>query len=758
MTVLRVFATAASVLCLAACGGGGGGGGLNATPSSPAPAPTPTPTPVNFDTAEFRFSEGLGEINAIPAYDAGLSGEGSIVAIIDSGVDPTHPDLDGNLHPASQDVVFGRTQNTGLVGLNSHGTAVAGIAAAERNGAGMHGVAFNAQILSLRADAPGDCGDGANCSLFDSDIARGVDIAVAQGADVINLSLGGSSPSSTLRVALANAADAGVVIVISAGNSGEANPTDFALAGLTPALFGKTIVVGSNGRDLDIVDESARAGVAQEIYLLAPSSVATTGLGGGYVIAAGTSFAAPHVAGAVAVLAELFPNLSSEEIVSILLDTATDLGASGTDAIYGRGLLNLGAAVAPQGTQSAVTGVAADGAPQTTPLEGAQILAGAAFGDAFTAGGAFQGLATLDSYDRHFAADVTNRIRNAATADALVSEALYARTIETGASSFSLAPGASANVSFWRDIPHGLPLSSYADEISSSVDGMSFTFATALTKNTHLSFTSGDGRLTERAQNRAGALTGAGRNASFADFGEGAGRAVSVDHTLAKGLSASLTLVSRTYEASTLAPGTEAGMRAAKFDVSGETGPLRVNGALGMMSERGALLGAIGEGAFDLGPGADTYFVSGGVEASLPFGWSAFANAETGRTRAVAPDDAVIKSFSTLSSFGFAAAVKRANAWRRGDVFALSVSQPLRIEDGALRLTDLQYVDDGWREITRDGRLAPTGRQIDVELSYTAPLSDRVSVSAHLLAQQDPGHSALGDDDRAVVVTLFNRF
>lgn len=159
---------------LAGCGGGGGGGGGAA--------------PTNFNTAEFQANFGLGSINVLSTYSGGFTGTGQTIAVIDTGIDVDHPDLDANIAAASTDIV---TSNAAFLNdIDGHGTQVSGVAAAERNSVGTHGVAFNSQILAIRADSIGSC--LTLCSFTNTDVADAIDFAVANGAGVINLSIGGS--------------------------------------------------------------------------------------------------------------------------------------------------------------------------------------------------------------------------------------------------------------------------------------------------------------------------------------------------------------------------------------------------------------------------------------------------------------------------------------------------------------------------------------------------------------------------------------
>ena len=133
------------------------------------------------------------EIRADSAYAAGGTGQGITVAVIDTGVDPNNAELtnpNNDISPASTDVVG--TRNT-PAGVGAHATWVADVIGAEFNGFGTVGVAYKSTILSVRADSAGSC-TGANsngCSFTDDDLATGITYAVAHGAKVINLSVGG---------------------------------------------------------------------------------------------------------------------------------------------------------------------------------------------------------------------------------------------------------------------------------------------------------------------------------------------------------------------------------------------------------------------------------------------------------------------------------------------------------------------------------------------------------------------------------------
>jgi hypothetical protein len=206
----------------------------------------------------------------------------------------------------------------------------------------------------LRVDQPGTCPSA--CDFDSSDIAAGIDAARVAGARVINLSFGGDDSSNILD-AVRRATAAGIIVVVAAGNQGSSAPTKLAaaLASLAP---NQVIIVGALGQGVEwntnyneISSISNRAGPFSHSYLAAPGHLIHAVLNTGQVdFISGTSFSAPVVTGAVSLIAEAFPTLSSKQILQLLFMTADDLGSPGVDVIYGNGRLNIGRAFQPVGT------------------------------------------------------------------------------------------------------------------------------------------------------------------------------------------------------------------------------------------------------------------------------------------------------------------------------------------------------------------------------------------------------------------------
>lgn len=419
---LRLALLLSPAVLLAACGGEGGAGPSSPGASAPPVAPTPTPTPVNYDTPEYRASAAAAEANVLPAWQAGASGAGVTIGLVDSGLADPLGEFTGRIAAQSRDVTG---QGRSVTDVSGHGTAVSAVAAASRNGARIVGIAPGATIAMMRADN-GDCRDG--CNYTDSAIAAGLEAAVSAGAKVVNISLGGSSGNTALRSAFARAAAAGTVIVLSAGNDGLAEVDPLPAAALSAGGPGNVIIVGSVGASGTISSFSNRAGAAQANFItsLGEEVLSFDHQGTAYIYS-GTSFAAPAVTAAVALLAQAFPNLSAGQLVELILTSADDAGTAGTDRTYGRGLLNIGRAMSPSG-QTSLAGTAIP-----VPLVASGNL-GSAFGNGLSGATGLASVPITDRYDRLYTISLGNTLRTASPSrltGRLASASLISASTET---------------------------------------------------------------------------------------------------------------------------------------------------------------------------------------------------------------------------------------------------------------------------------------------------------------------------------------
>lgn len=276
-----------------------------------------------------------------------LTGEGVKIAIIDSGVDYTHSDLGGCFGEGCK--VIGGYDFVNLDGDPmddyGHGTHVTAIAAG--NGV-LKGVAPDAKILAYKVL------DNSGSGYWD-DVLFGIEQAILDDADIINLSLGGlgGNPDDFLSSAVDLAVDAGVVVVVAAGNNGQSQNTI-----TTPGLARKAITVGAITKDKELTDFSSRGPVywGDDKILIKPDIVApgveicaaqygnwlgNSCLDEEHIKLNGTSMATPHVAGAAALLKQKDPNLTPLKIKSILKNNTSNLNINSPIYEQGYGTLDI---------------------------------------------------------------------------------------------------------------------------------------------------------------------------------------------------------------------------------------------------------------------------------------------------------------------------------------------------------------------------------------------------------------------------------
>jgi type VII secretion-associated serine protease mycosin len=251
------------------------------------------------------------------------TGDGVTVAVIDSGVDATHPELSGKVI-LGEDFVDGSTDaRTDPVG---HGTAVASIIAGKSSG-----LAPDVTVLPVRVL------DEDNRYRSAATVAEGVAWAVREGADVINLSLGGAGQSPALRTAIDLAMANDVVIVACTGNLRDETGIEVWYPAREPGVVAVTGLTWSDGSP---PEHWTRSVGGPEAVLAAPAVLTAAAPGGGYREVQGTSFAAALVTGAAALVRARWPDATAGEVVYRLVATAEDLGEPGRDPEHGFGLLD----------------------------------------------------------------------------------------------------------------------------------------------------------------------------------------------------------------------------------------------------------------------------------------------------------------------------------------------------------------------------------------------------------------------------------
>jgi hypothetical protein len=700
------------------------------------------------------------------------------VGVIDSGIDPASHEFTGRIHAQSGDVAGTR----GLGDDDGHGTAVTRVLAAAKDDLDMHGIAFNATILALRADTPGSCTTAAageteaNCSFADSAIAAGVNRAVTAGARVINISLGGVGGASTsLRNAISAATRAGIIIVVSAGNEGNDaaprfdpnNPSPFAQA-LVANGNGLVIIAASVDDQGVISDFSNRAGASQAVTLSALGESICCEYqndmifrfqqnGSTFVrVFNGTSFSAPQIAGAVALLAQAFPNLTGAQIVDLLLTRARDAGAAGTDAIYGRGILDIARAFAPAGTLSlagTTTVVAPNGNGGTTSGPMGDVALSNRSVDAVI----------LDSYGRAYDINLAHGL--AATTPRL---RLTPALVDQGRSVGARAGDAEIAFSISGSSIGGAQMTPLAlsDGQQRQARILAGRVSAAISKDMRFSL-----GIRQAAAGQVAALQGmqggAFLTATEARLESGFERAPDSSFALRRqigsfGLTGSAELgAARLYERA----GAEF-IRGGTHRYPYSTVGLSLDRAIGAaklavgaswMREDETVLGA--RFANFLGrEGARSLFVDGNGAVQLGRDWSLGASWRQGWT--YANSSATVTGQSQLKSNAFSFDLARSNAFSGGDRLAFRIAQPLRVTSGGLALNVPVAYDYATLTPTfgvRRFSLAPTGREIASEVAWMVPLGGGY-FSSNLFWRQEPGHFETAPDDVGVAFRLVMDF
>lgn len=296
----------------------------------------------------------IERVGAPAAWSITTGSSEVVVAIIDSGIDTTAPDLAGSLWVNDDEIPgngidddgngyiddlhgwdFRDDDSSSLRGtaIHWHGTFVAGLVVAQRDSNEATGVAPDVRVMDLRFLDTRNQFYGRDWEMF----AEAIDYAVDNGADIINLSIYCNGiPPAALEQAVRRADHAGVLVVGIAGNNGCDRVC-------YPGCYPSVIAVSATDRGNRLASFS---NYGAQVAVCAPGdSVISLYPGGEIAEGSGTSFAAPHVSAALALILSRNGRLTPEQALACLTDSATDLGASGSDPEYGSGLINAASAV-----------------------------------------------------------------------------------------------------------------------------------------------------------------------------------------------------------------------------------------------------------------------------------------------------------------------------------------------------------------------------------------------------------------------------
>lgn len=281
---------------------------------------THTPNDPNYPSQVF-----LPKMNAPEAWRVTKGRSNVLVAVLDTGLRTTNRDLH-NMRVSGYNIIAG---NSNYEDDHGHGTMVTSVIAAEMdNGFGIAGVAPGVSFLAVKV--MNSSGSGTY-----SDMIKGIEYAVSQGAQIVNMSIGGRSASTALKLAIDQAVEKGTVIVAAAGNEGTTSLS-------YPAAYPNVVGVGA----VDINDNKmtySNTGAGLTVVAGGTARVAT--FTDFISSVSGTSFAAPYVSGMIALMASENPEMTPDQVFHVLAETSTDLGPVGYDQSFGYGLINMSAAI-----------------------------------------------------------------------------------------------------------------------------------------------------------------------------------------------------------------------------------------------------------------------------------------------------------------------------------------------------------------------------------------------------------------------------
>ncbi|MEM1140882.1 MAG: S8 family serine peptidase, partial [Pseudomonadota bacterium] len=629
-------------------------------------------------------------------------------------------------------------------------------------GVGPHGVAYQAEILAIRADTPGSC--ATSCSYSDTNLANAVDYAVAQGADVINLSLGGEVTLTNFNTSIINAVTGGVFVVISAGNDGFARPSQSALVAWDAAIRGDMIIAGASDATDAIASFNNDAGAYGSVYLTAPGvDIIAAALGGTYSAVSGTSFSAPHIAGAAALLKDQFPSLTGPQIAQILLSSGRDAGAVGVDTVFGSGILDVDEAFDAAGSLSVTsTGGTLGG------LDASTIDLGPSFGDALTHHGGLGATIVLDAFGRPYLAPLDRQLSEETAAfalgDALTDRqsARIANRVDDERLSFYASADDPLTDGLWlNESEAALHEDSDRDYESAYVQSFANRVKIGFAVNADAAHFVG---AKIGADNAGGAFLSPSFASDQAGLRADEELSASFSRRLGEGWRATFTVAGETSDGQgRSAPRDvqdEAHTRLAQVEAVRRVGDVGIGVGVTSRFEAGSVLGSRSSGALALGEAAQSTEITLAADKTIR-GLTVFGEAGFGRTTVDGASGSLLGIDGPLMTTQFRLGITGQSALAQGDVWGLGLAQPLRVENGTVRIDRAigwDYSTSSPVMTSGEAGLSPSGRALDLELFYRRALLDRLALEVNLLHQLAPGHVAAASDETHALVRFVTDF
>ena len=662
------------------------------------------------------------------AYDKGITGKGVTIAVIDTGIATTSAEFAGRISPDSKAFAnkiarcatcAPETVTFPLDDVQGHGTEVASVALAAKNGSGMHGVAYNATLLALKIAAPNLENVTATSVIKEADganpmaIAPAIAYAVEKGAFVISLSLNGEAAGQAAteqRTAMDDVVKADRLLVQSVSNF--VDDKSAAPGTITRNLVGSNLENRDNFLFGIRVDSALRppsgnglpGDLADRTLAVVATDVSVVGKDGQLTTVTGNSFAAPAIAGAAALLKQYWPQLGGKAISRILLDTATDLGDKGADQIFGVGLLNVEAAMKAQAPTSAFA------AADTVLARYSSLSLSGPFGGGGKLADTVTRMTVFDRYGRDFAMTGTAgpRVRSSGLLAGAMLGTIDPLWLATTANDVKLG-FASATTGPWAAARSSRPAT------------FAFSPAAGQTVSFSANVAVGQGAGIAGSALRGVVPAPVGTSSSWSGDGWSAGFASGVSRD---GRSA---------------------LRSVTF-----TTPLGLGVELSDLTERGQVLGLRGAAGFALS-GSRTTLAT--LTASRSIAGVLLSARATAATTQVDGGSDLLRFTGPMTGTAFALdAAHRLG----GGTITLGLSSPLRLERARAVVEapvayDLMTGVLATRLTSVD--LTPTAREMDVELGWSAALSRTSSLRLGVAHAFDAGH-VVGAQDTAGFLSL----
>ena len=770
--------------CSSGGGGGGssssgGGGGTDYTAACSRQGSTYSgcyparQTESSYETTEYNKNYGLGDINGSSAYSRELSGAGVKVAVVDSGIDTTHSEFTGKTMTGYNY----ETNNTTLNDGHAHGTHVAGIIAARRDGDDAAGVAWGVTdlyIYKILDDANGSTAGTGSVNTLISDVATR---AIAADVQVANHSYGFSAAITSVTTSYLNTVYNGMVTgyksmasdqiinVVSTGNNTSTQPQ--IIAGL-PYRYSELkeywIAVTSVDTDGKSAHDADYCGVAAAYCISAPGegiwAPGSNEKYGGNVSVKfdGTSMAAPHVTGAIAILIEAFPTLTPAQIVDRLLTTASTSGLtdragnSYSAAVHGVGMVDLDAATKPIEVLALSVGGSSISTSTRYSLDSTRLRLSKAFGESrILNNNTFkeinnlskqiaktQSIASFDTYDNAaFFLNLSSLTTDSTYTPLNLNKMILKDYKEQSLYDFGI-----------------LKLYGIVDSTNTKTDQYNFPFKTlraTISLNDYFAVkynyaelqdffflsTRKDLRITESLF-----TYDAFKNPYMGMSGEFEGVEIFLNLNDKLKLSFNYNEEGYVQELETIISERKKNITLKGFNAyldSIKLGKMKLSYA--RMQEEGAFLGSQTSGAFKLKDSSITDIFGAIIEKKIDSNMTIYASGFYGSTKVTPSIDSLFTDFETIQSTSWSLGLLNDRVVRENDSFGLVLHQPIKAENGKFNLRLPHYADYNGIIFYKDEiySLKPNGREINYEAFYQIDIN-KIKIRLSSIFIDEGGH------------------